>query len=240
MTHVSTQEPVAALTFDDGPDPVWTPRLLEILDAYRARATFFMVGQAAHRHSGLLRRVAASGHAIGNHSWDHPSFPSLSARARRAQIRACERALAPHGQRLFRPPYGHQDIWSRLDALLLGYRVVAWSVWAADWRDRSPSTIAARVMDALRPGSVVAFHDGLVDAVDEQYFDRGATLDAVRLLLNRLAGTFSFVTVPELLRHGRPQQVHWVTHGSADVMAGLRRRGDSPAGGTSAAKSTGP
>jgi len=104
ITHVETQEEVAALTFDDGPHPEYTPRLLEILERLQARATFFMVGEAAQRHREIVRRVADAGHAIGNHSWDHPSFPQITGRERREQIRPCERAIAPYGERIFRPP----------------------------------------------------------------------------------------------------------------------------------------
>ena len=78
ITGVTTRDPVAALTFDDGPHPEYTPLLLNILERYQARATFFMIGDAAQRHPDLVRQVAQGGHAIGNHSWDHPFFPSLS------------------------------------------------------------------------------------------------------------------------------------------------------------------
>jgi peptidoglycan/xylan/chitin deacetylase (PgdA/CDA1 family) len=83
------------MTFDDGPDPEYTPRLLDILKKYQVHATFFiMVGEAAHNHPKLVRQVAQAGHAVGNHSWDHPSFPLISGRERRAQIRACAEAIA--------------------------------------------------------------------------------------------------------------------------------------------------
>src|SRR5690242_18370490 len=85
ITHVSTSKPAVALTFDDGPDPVFTPRLLDILQQHHAKATFFMVGQAAERHPDIVKKVAAAGHAIGNLSWDHPSFPLLTGRERRDQ-----------------------------------------------------------------------------------------------------------------------------------------------------------
>jgi peptidoglycan-N-acetylglucosamine deacetylase len=115
ISHVHTRESVAALTFDDGPDPEYTPRLLAILERYRAQATFFMTGKAAQAHPELVRRVAQAGHAIGNHSWDHPSFPLISGRERRAQIRACAQALVPYGSRLFRPPYTEQNLGSRIE-----------------------------------------------------------------------------------------------------------------------------
>jgi len=117
ITHVATPDPVAALTFDDGPNPKFTPCLLDILEKHKARATFFMLGENAQRYPQLVQRVARAGHAIGNHSWNHPEFPSITGRERRAQIRRCAKAIAPHGQRLFRPPYGYQNIASCIDLL---------------------------------------------------------------------------------------------------------------------------
>ena len=99
-----------ALTFDDGPDPEHTPRLLEVLARHGAKATFFMVGARAARHPELVARVAAEGHEIGNHGWDHPSLPALPSAAVAGQLERTRAVLAPHGQALMRPPYGHQDL----------------------------------------------------------------------------------------------------------------------------------
>src|SRR3990172_5069992 len=96
VTHVSTHASVVALTFDDGPHPEFTPRLLDILDKHQAQATFFMIGAAAQRYPDLVRRAAQAEHAIGNHSWDHPSFPLITGRERRAQMRACAQAITPY------------------------------------------------------------------------------------------------------------------------------------------------
>ncbi len=216
ITHVSTQKPVVALTFDDGPHPEFTPRLLEILQKHQAHATFFMVGGAAQRHPDIVRRVAEAGHAIGNHSWDHSSLPLLTGKERRAQIRACEKALAPYGQRLLRPPYGHQSVASRLDALWLGYQVITWNVTASDWQDRSANWITDRLVNEVRPGDIVLFHDALYTYVEKRYTDRGPTLQAVDLLLERLGERFRFVTVPELLRSGRPQRRNWYQKADVD------------------------
>jgi peptidoglycan-N-acetylglucosamine deacetylase len=209
ITHVATDEPVAALTFDDGPEPTFTPRLLEILERHGARGTFFMVGLAASRQRELVERVARGGHAIGNHSWDHVSFPLLRSRWRRLQIRWCEEVLAPHGRRLFRPPWGHQNLASHLDALRLGYRVVTWNLMAEDWADDSAEVLAERVLGGLRPGSIVLFHDALFRTHELRCRDREPTLRAVEILLAELAGRYRFVTVPELLRLGRPRRWHW-------------------------------
>ena len=121
ITHVITEEPVVALTFDDGPHPVYTPQLLRILEKCRAYATLFMVGQAASEYPDLVRQVAKAGHAIGNHTWSHLALPSIKRKDRWKQLRACKRALAPYGNRFFRPPYGEQSPGSHFDAFCLGY-----------------------------------------------------------------------------------------------------------------------
>jgi peptidoglycan/xylan/chitin deacetylase (PgdA/CDA1 family) len=218
ITHVATREPIAALTFDDGPHPVYTPRLLEILASHGARATFFMVGQAAQAHPELVRRVAQAGHAIGNHSWDHPAFPRLSERERQAQLRRWEQAVAPFGHRLFRPPYGEQSLRSRLSLLRRRYCVVAWNVEVGDWWDPDAQRLADQLVERLTPGSVIVLHDALVRHPSRQrepmlrrrpLADRGAMLAAVDQFLARVGSRMAFVTLPELLRRGRPQRANW-------------------------------
>ena len=218
ITRVTTSDPVVALTFDDGPDPEYTLRLLEILEKYHARATFFMTGEAAEAHPQIVQRVARGGHAIGNHSWDHPSFPSISGRERRAQIRACAQALAPYGSNLFRPPYGEQNIASRIDALLLGYEVVMFDAWSDDWCGGDPETIARQLDRRVHPGGVIVLHDRLSDALDPSYFDREATLKALVIFLNRVGDRFRFVTVPELLRHGRAHKELWYKKSNVELL----------------------
>jgi peptidoglycan/xylan/chitin deacetylase (PgdA/CDA1 family) len=209
LTRVETEQPVIALTFDDGPDPVYTPRLLDILAAHHARATFFMIGARAERHPEIVARVAAEGHSIGNHSWDHPSFPFISRAERCEQVLACARAVSPYDGRLFRPPYGHLDLDSWLDIDQMGYRTVTWKIEPGDWDDKAASAIAEAVMTKLQPGAVVLLHDGLFDAPDTRFFPRDATISAVQLLLDRLTGTLQFVTIPELLKCGTPDCKQW-------------------------------
>lgn len=223
ITSVKTDEPVIALTFDDGPHPVQTPQFLEILEAHGARGTFFLLGQSAERYPELVKRIAAGGHAIGNHSWDHRSFPALEGRERRRQIRACAAVLAPiTSARIFRPPYGNQTMLSRLDPLWLGWDVVTWNICGNDWRGEAAEEIAERIISALRPGSIVLLHDRLFQYEDARYTSREATLGAVRKVLEAGAGRYRFVTVPELLQYGRPQREFWVQPGQADYLAGLK------------------
>jgi peptidoglycan/xylan/chitin deacetylase (PgdA/CDA1 family) len=205
ITRVRTDDPVVALTFDDGPDPDCTPQLLDVLERHGARATFFMVGEPAIRHSELVRRVAEGGHAIGNHSWDHPSFHHLSQRLRWWQIRACHQALAPYGQRIFRPPYGHENRALRLEALALGYQVVTWSLDSGDWQDSNAASVCDRLIRGIRPGAIVLMHDGIGDGrrPPRPSGTPRPTLRAVARCLELFDGQLRFVTVPEILTHGR-------------------------------------
>jgi peptidoglycan/xylan/chitin deacetylase (PgdA/CDA1 family) len=218
VTGVCAMDPVAALTFDDGPDAEYTPRLLSCLEQYHARATFFLLGQAAQNHPDLVRQIAEAGHAIGNHSWDHPSFPGISGRERRAQIRAGAEAIAPYGQRLFRPPYGHQSIASRIDALRLGYKVIMFDVWADDWCGGEPQIVAQQLERRIHPGAVIVLHDRLFDALDLSYFNREPMLKALEIFLDRVGDRFRFVTVPELLRLGRSHKEIWYKQSNVELL----------------------
>lgn len=207
LIRVATAEPAIALTFDDGPDPDETPRVLDVLAAHGAHATFFMVGRRAEAHPELVARAAAEGHTVANHSWDHASFVRLDREARREQLRRTAAALGPHGVQLFRPPFGEQNLLSLRDAQRAGYRVVGWDVAAEDWRDHPADQLIARTMRRLRRGSIVVFHDSLYLTEDPRYRDRAPMREALATLLARLSPTHRFVTVPELLQVGRA--VYW-------------------------------
>lgn len=228
ITHVSTQEPVVALTFDDSPHPEFTPRLLAVLERHQARATFFMVGEAAQQYPDLVRQVGQAGHAIGNHSWDHSSFPLISSRERCAQLRACEKAIAPYSQRLFRPPYGHQSVASRFDALRLGYRVVTWNLHAYDWLDHDAQWMVNELTNRLKPGNVILFHDTLYTYPDERYVNREPMHEAVNTLLEQFSDRFRFITVPELLQHGRPQCKNWYWKADLNLLNQLKGQRGEP------------
>ena len=222
ITSVNTQEPVAALTFDDGPHPEFTPRLLDILERHHARGTFFMLGTMAQRHPEVVRHAAEAGHAVCNHSWDHPSFPLIPRQERVKQIRACAEVLAPYGHRLFRPPYGHQNIASCLDTLRLGYQIIGWNLVGKDWLDFEPEWMANRVISKIHPGCIINFHDALYTAIDDRYANREPMLAAVTIILERLGGQYRFVTVPKLLRYGRPHKRHHYSMEDADFLNDLK------------------
>lgn len=200
VTHGATREAVAALTFDDGPHPHSTPAVLGVLAQYQVQATFFMLGERAQQYPALVRQVAQAGHAIGNHSWNHPQFSLLSSRDQRWQIRTCARALAPYGHRLFRPPFGQQTAAARWHAWWLGYRTILWDLDARDWIDDDAHRIAARLLQHLQAGSIVLLHDGLCHPTDERYAPRQPMHEALALVLQQLDGRFRFVTIPALLQ----------------------------------------
>jgi peptidoglycan/xylan/chitin deacetylase (PgdA/CDA1 family) len=205
ITHVETADPVAALTFDDGPHPVYTPRVLSILEKHGAKATFFMVGISARRYPEIMRSVVRAGHVIGNHSWNHPHLPQIRTHRRRLkQMWECAKATAPYCQRLFRPPFGEYNTQIRLDALLFRYKVILWNVSAQDWMPKGPEEIAHKMISHVTPGSIFLLHDAICGGETGTQLEREPMLDGLEMALAALKRQIRFLTVPELLLAGRP------------------------------------
>lgn len=154
-----------ALTFDDGPVPGTTPRLVRVLRAANVPATFFMVGRRVRQHPELARAVERAGFLIANHSWAHEQLTARSGRQVRASIDATQRELrraGVHPSRLMRPPYGAMDGRVRREVVRAGYVPVLWTIDSRDWADGSADQIAARILRGLRRGpNVVLQHDGV-------------------------------------------------------------------------------
>jgi peptidoglycan/xylan/chitin deacetylase (PgdA/CDA1 family) len=224
ITSVRTDEPVAALTFDDGPHPEHTPALLTLLERHKARATFFMIGEVAQKNLELVRRVARAGHALGNHSWSHLSFPLLTRSECDRQLFSCAKVLSPYGEKLFRPPYCHLTLKNCWAIARAGHRIVAFNVHAEDWLDRDADWMAQRLIERIRPGCIVILHDNIYRSIlPSARHDRKPMLDALRMALEALKGRIDFVTVPELLRCGPPVRELWRRQGAADLQPALHR-----------------
>lgn len=182
-----------ALSFDDGPWPRTTERILRILRRYHVHATFFMVGSEAERYPGLVRKVRAAGHEIGNHSWDHPeTLEALHGPARASEMSKTS-ALLGRGTwspTLFRPPGGWYDDEVVQEARRQGMRVVTWSVDPADWHSgMTPKQVAHSVLSDVQPGSIVLLHDGGGDA--------GHTIAALPRIIEGIRGRgLRLVTIP--------------------------------------------
>jgi peptidoglycan/xylan/chitin deacetylase (PgdA/CDA1 family) len=193
-----------ALTFDDGPNPRMTPALLELLASYDARATFFLIGRWAEREPGLVRELVAAGHAIGNHTYSHPTMPLLPAAGVRDELRRCREAVEAAGVRfstlrgaaLMRPPYGRRRPGTLRVLREEGYAPVTWSVTGYDWRAREPAERIARRCRGAQDGDVILLHDG---GDGEPAADRSRTLAAVRAALeHHTARGARCVTIPDL------------------------------------------
>ncbi len=151
------------LTFDDGPDPKWTPRFLDTLDAAGARATFFVIGRAAERSAPLLRRIRAAGHAIGNHSYSHRHPWTMSASRARREVRDGAEVIAQVlGERpsWFRPPHGRLRPAMADAAQDGGQGIVLWSLSAIDWGPLGRAEQIGARLDRVEAGDIVLMHDG--------------------------------------------------------------------------------
>jgi len=180
-----------ALTLDDGPVG-GTSRLLDLLRRKHARVTFFVLGEHARAHPGIVRRMVAEGHAVGNHSWNHPQFWHLSRAQLRSQLARTDATLkriTGTRPRLVRPPFGQVDGDVRAVARARGQALVLWNVDPLDWKDHKASTVARRVVAHARRGSIILTHD-VWPSTRHAY---ARIIDGLR------AKGFTLVTVPELL-----------------------------------------
>jgi peptidoglycan-N-acetylglucosamine deacetylase len=150
------------MTFDDGPDETYTPAILDLLRAYGAKATFFVIGERANRYRRILRRIVAEGHELGNHSFTHPDFRSLPLSGAAHEIDRANQPIVEvqrHPCRWFRAPKGRLSVGALVSAWRRDMTVVSWSVDLKDFRADSADQIVARL--ALRPieaGDIVLYH----------------------------------------------------------------------------------
>ncbi len=201
--YVQTDEPVIALTFDDGPDPKYTPQVLETLRRFGAKATFFVIGRNVEQYPDVLKQVAADGHEIGNHTYSHPLRLRKEGNGEVAQqlTKTAELVAQLTGQqtRVFRPPGGAYNGNLVGVAKSLGYEVIIWS-WTTNPSDAYAPGVAQivhRVTDDAAPGDIVLLHDGN---------PHPQTVNALPEILRILSEKgFRFVTVSELLRLRGPE-----------------------------------
>jgi peptidoglycan-N-acetylglucosamine deacetylase len=160
-----TDQPQVSLTFDDGPDPEITPRLLDQLAEYQARATFFVIGRQLEKASALGERMLKEGHELGNHSWQHSrlqNFYSTAGHAR--EIDRCSQLIrsmtGSEHEPLYRPPVGLKSPAMARAAHKRKLTAVAWSIHSRDTIKRDANVIAANVLGRIRPGDIVLLHDG--------------------------------------------------------------------------------
>lgn len=200
---VHTDQPVIALTFDDGPSPKLTPQLLDTLKQRNIKVTFFVLGQMVQAHPEILQREIAEGHEVGNHTWDHLPLPKVMNKEgglahEIGDTSALIKQVTGKPPLLLRPPYGAGGNNPRLCHAIekeYGMKVVLWSVDPDDWKDPGSQVVTSRILNGwkesggVKPGAIILVHDihkGSVEAMP-------ALLDAL------LAKGYKFVTVSELL-----------------------------------------
>lgn len=151
------------LTFDDGPHPEHTPRLLDLLAEHGVKATFFLVGSAVEQHPAVVERIVREGHALGNHSWSHPRFGELPVAAQLEEIDRCDAMLARFDglqRHAFRPPRGELSLALMWHMWRQGRRIVYWTHDSMDYR-KGPARELARALGSkpLVAGDIVLMHD---------------------------------------------------------------------------------
>jgi peptidoglycan/xylan/chitin deacetylase (PgdA/CDA1 family) len=174
--------PALALTFDDGPDPVWTPRLLDLLRALGACATFFPIAARAAEHAAIIERMGAEGHAIGLHCDQHVRHSERDVAWLERDTDTALRRLAGLGvtPTFWRTPWGDTAPWSTQVARDRDLRLIGWTTDTHDWRGDATSEMFEGTREALTDGAIVLAHDGLGPGARRQSVE--ATLDYVELL----------------------------------------------------------
>ena len=171
---------VVHLTFDDGPHPTYTPRVLDILAHHGVRATFFVLGSLAENRPELMARIAAEGHTVANHTWNHDNLAGLPRASFDDTVGRTQAILANQATPCLRPPYGSTDAFTRDWAASAGLDLVLWTVDTNDWRRPGAKVIADRIVRGATDEAIVLMHDG--------GGNRTQTVQGLELALNRLSG----------------------------------------------------
>jgi peptidoglycan/xylan/chitin deacetylase (PgdA/CDA1 family) len=186
--------PYLALTFDDGPHPTNTPRLLQILRERNVKATFFLIGTSVDAYPNVVRMIIAEDHEVANHTRTHATLSRLSDAGVEREITACNNSIVTasggHQPQVFRPPYG--AITTRQKEMIhgqFGLPSIMWSVDPLDWKRPGSSVVAQRLISGAQPGAIMLAHD-----------IHAPTIDAVPQVLDTLlARGYRFVTVSQLI-----------------------------------------
>lgn len=177
-----------ALTFDDGPDPATTPRIMAALANEHVRGTFFLIGNRVASNANIVRQMYVNGDEVGNHSWSHPDFGKLTPPQIEQQVGDTQNAITATGvppPPIFRPPYG---IKSQAEYDHIHLPIITWNVDPRDWAEHDPNRVADIVIAGAKPGAIILMHD-----------TKSTTADAVSRIVATLKPNYKLVTVSQLL-----------------------------------------
>ncbi len=203
---VNTKDRVFSITYDDGPHPENTPRVLDVLARFGVKATFFVLAREAEKYPALVQRAVAEGHEIGLHGYDHRSLLTMSTRAAMAEIRRARKIvedIAGTPVRLYRPPYGEHTLFQGMAIRMMGLENVTWSGGTTDWLHDDEDVLADRAIATVFTGGILLLHDARGDpetmAPGEVFptFDRGRVSELV--LETLIADGYRTLTVSKLL-----------------------------------------
>ena len=194
--EVKVNEKEAALTFDDGPSPTFTNKILDLLKRYQAKATFFVVGKQAERFPNLVLREYNEQHELGNHTYEHREINGMTEDELKKDLELSHQIvfkITGQRMRLFRPTSGNINDRLVKAARSLNYNIIIWKQDSRDWTGLNGKIIAVRILKTIQPGSIILFHD--------LGGNRKNTLLALEIILPELSRQgYQFVTVSELLK----------------------------------------
>ncbi len=205
--HIRSCEKVVALTFDDGPSAAWTPKILDELKKAGVKATFFMLGEHVKQYPDVARRVAAEGHEIANHTYDHQMLLFDKPDKLKEEIIRAEkeiRDVTGVRARYFRPPKAWLTEKEKKQVRKLGYETVLWSLNSKDWVTFHDKQITSYILRHVRPGDIILFHDS-GGVFSHQGGNREETVRTIPRLVEKLKEKgYRFVTISELLKLKEP------------------------------------
>ncbi|NLC57434.1 MAG: polysaccharide deacetylase family protein [Armatimonadetes bacterium] len=197
VSSVPTTARKIAITFDDGPHPLYTPPLLDLLERHHARCTMFLVGMQAETYPDIVREIVEKGHEIADHSYSHPNLETVDARTVEMELLRCRsvlRRITGKAVDLFRPPGGHADAKVGEICARYGFTTVYWDVFDSWLQKYDEATVLRQLVQSVKPGSIVLLHNG-----------SNKTAGIVEPLLEELTRQgYQFVTVSELLSERTP------------------------------------
>ncbi len=199
MVRLKTNERIVALTYDDGPNPPYTERLLDVLAKHNVKATFFMIGNRIERHPETVNRVIAEGHQVGNHTYSHPLLGFLPPPYVRRQLERTDDLIRQHGiveEIVFRAPLLTRFLPVAYVLAKDDRTHISCKVWGWDWITQNSDRIAKTILRKVKPGSIIVLHDG---KAENRNANRSGTVEATERIVTALKGDgYRFVLLSDV------------------------------------------
>jgi peptidoglycan-N-acetylglucosamine deacetylase len=199
FAHIARKSGSKFLTFDDGPDPISTPQILDILDEFQVSATFFVIGERAKKYPLIIKDIISRGHEIGEHGYAHlhpwTSWPCEYLRELVRSNRTIRNVTGSRNRVVFRPPYGKLNLFTLMYVLFTRRRMAFWDIDPRDYENLDARSIASDILEKLNRGSVVLMHDGRIDPGTN---NSDLTVRALKLIINEVVSGVRFRSLKAL------------------------------------------